>query len=221
MKPLRIRITLSTPMMEPGNLFHIDGLLAALRVKQVEAERGEEVNPRDWHHDLPLGKYIAPSGEWVFQASVFALKREMPAVPWLITGGLSTTTAAEHRATGLLALRANKPNPAGGHFKGSCFHKPILWAELEGWCVGDKERIEALLAGCRQVGGRRGTGFGRVAAVQVDEVDEASCRWYDRALPLDYDGPGRDALVQLIGGMRPPYWDRTLYQPLLVPLSAL
>lgn len=216
MKPLRIRISLSTPMMEPGNLFHLDGLLAALRVKQAEVEHGD-VNPRDWHHDLPLGKYVSPSGEWVFQASVFSLNSKSPAVPWLITGGINTMTAAEHRASGLLALRSSKPNPAGGHFKGSCFHKPLVWAELEAWCIGEREAIEHLLSNCRQVGGRRGTGFGRVSSVQVEEVSPEECRWYDRALPFDYEGPGRDALVGMIGGLRPPYWDRTQHEPLLAP----
>lgn len=218
MRPLKINIRLSTPMMEPGNLFHLDALLAALRVKQVEAEHGT-INPRDWHHDLPLARYTSRSGAWVFKASAFTLKRESSSTPWMMSGGLNTTEAAEHRASGLLHLRANKPNPMGGHFKSSFFHKPIIWAELEGWCVGDKADVEALLAGCRQIGGRRGTGFGRVESIFVEEVDEATCRWYDRALPVDadIDAYGSESLVGMIGGLRPPYWDRTLHEPLVVP----
>lgn len=216
MKPLRVHITLRTPMMEPGNLFHLDGLLAALRVQRAEADHGA-VDPRDWQHDLPLARYTSPSGSWVFQASVFRLKREGEARLWPISGGINTTTAAEHRAAGVLLLRSGKPNPAGGHFKGSFFNKPILWTELEAWCIGDKAQVESLLSECRQVGGRRGTGFGRVETITVEEVDEAACRWFDRALPADYSGPGQEELVGMIGGLRPPYWDRTLHEPMCVP----
>ncbi|CAM5336039.1 hypothetical protein SSTU70S_04946 [Stutzerimonas stutzeri] len=64
---------------------------------------------------------------------------------------------------------------------------------------------------------RRGSGFGRSRRLPCEEVDEAECRWFDRALPADYSGPGQEELVGMIGGLRPPYWDRTLHEPMCVP----
>ena len=216
MKPLRITIELSTPMIEPEMPFHIDGLLGALRVAEAERLHGA-INPRDWHHDLPLERYTSPGGDWVFKASAFTLKREEQSHLWMMTGRLDTSKAAERRASGLLHLRASKPNLAGGPFKGSLFCEPIVWTSLEGWCVGDKAGIEALLARCEKVGGRRGVGFGRVSSISVQEIEEPECRWYHRNLPADYDGPGRVGLVPVVDGLHPPYWDRRLHRPVLVP----
>ncbi|WP_312924720.1 hypothetical protein [Stutzerimonas nitrititolerans] len=217
MKPLRITIKLSSPLIEPANLFHLDGLLAALRVKADEHADQEGFNPRDCQDDLPVERYVSPSGQWVFKASAFTLQRESEPRSWMMTGGLNTTTAAEHRHSGVLNLRSSKPNPAGGHFKGSVFYKPIIWGVLQAWCVGDKAGVEKLLSTCRQVGGKRGTGFGQVESIDVDEVAPADCRWYERALPSDFDGASSDELVGAISALRSPYWDRTLHQSVLIP----
>ena len=215
MMPLMIEIDLSSPIVEPGDFFHLDALLGALRVKQVELERGP-VNPRDWHHDLPVERYTSPSGAWVFKASAFELKRESSVQNWMMSGKVNLSEAAEHRRSGWLQARANKPNTAGGPFKTSLFHEPVLWAGLRGWCIGDKSAIESLLALCQQIGGRRGTGFGRVRRVAVTETSDAQCRWQFRALPLDF--VGGDVVVECMGGLRAPYWDRTLHEPVLVPV---
>jgi CRISPR type IV-associated protein Csf3 len=53
MQPLKVTIKLSTPMVEPDSLLHLDGLLGALKVKQVKADHGEGIDPRQHHYDLP------------------------------------------------------------------------------------------------------------------------------------------------------------------------
>lgn len=211
MKPLRVTITLATPMMEPGHPFHLDALLAALRVNQ-EGCFDTGTDPRACHHHLPLERYVSPSGQWVFKASAFKFRKEIPSRSWMMSGGLNTTTAAEHRHAGLLNLRANKPNPAGGHFKGSIFHKPLLWTELIAYCIGDEAGVSKLLTSCEQVGGKRGTGFGRVQSVSIEPVTLDECNWQQRVLPSDYDEPGVSELVRVISAITPPYWDRSLHQ---------
>lgn len=215
---LKVSISLSTPMLEPGDLFHLDALLGALRVAEVRAVEGDGINPRDHHYDIPLERYHSPSGQWVFKASAFSLSKMGASENWMQTGRTNTTEAARHRAEGLLLLRATKPNPAGGPFKSTLFHFPITWATLTAYCVGDKVGVAELLAQCKQIGGRRGVGSGRVASFAVEVVPEDECRWSWRAMPDDSDGRFLgEEYVRAMAALRGPYWDRTLHQPVLVP----
>ena len=218
MKPLRVTITLASPMMEPGHAFHLDALLAALKVKQ-EGCLDTGADPRACHHDLPLERYQSPSGEWVFKASAFTFQKEIAPRTWLMSGGLNATLAAEHRNSGVLKLGSNKPNPAGGHFKGSVFYKSLLWTELVADCVGDAAGLQELLDLCDQVGAKRGTGFGRVKTITVDPVSLEECQWARRVMPADFDGPDVRGYARVMSALQPPYWDRSLHQPALMPLE--
>lgn len=215
---LKVTIRLSTPMVEPGDLFHLDALLGALRVDQARAEFGEGINPRDYHHDLPLDKYSAGEGDWVFKASAFTYARELESQNSMQTGRLNITTAAKHRDEGFLLLRAAKPNIAGGPFKTSIYQYPVIWATLTAYCVGEQAGIAELLSHCRQVGGRRGVGSGQVAGVSVEVIDENECVWSQRAMPENSD-PQLLAgdYAKVMASLRGPYWDRTLHQPVLAP----
>lgn len=217
---LKVTINLSTPMVEPGDLFHLDALLGALRVNEARAELGDGINPRDHHYDLPLEQYRSPSGQSVFKASAFRMRKLIATQNWMQTSRISITEAARHRSEGLLLLRAAKPNPAGGPFKNSLYHLPLAWSSLTAYCVGDKARIADLLSECRQIGGRRGVGCGRVAGFAVEVVPEAECEWSWRAMPGDTDEStlcGEYALA--MSSLKSPYWDRTLHQPALVPTN--
>lgn len=220
MEFLKVTISLSTPMVEPGDLFHLDALLGAMRVNEVRGELGDGINPRDHHYDLPLEQYHSQSGQWVFKASAFRLHKLIDSQNWMQTGRISTTEAARHRAEGLLLLRAAKPNPAGGPFKTSLFHFPLATADLTAYCVGDKARIAEMLSECRMIGGRRGVGCGRVSGFAVEVVPETECNWAWRSMPDDCDGTlltGEYALA--MSSLRSPYWDRKLHQPVLVPIN--
>ncbi|CRN66771.1 CRISPR type AFERR-associated protein Csf3 [Pseudomonas aeruginosa] len=215
---LKVTINLSTPMVEPGDLFHLDALLGALHVNEVRTELGDGINPRDHHYDLPLEQYRSRSGQWVFKASAFRINKLIASQNWMQTSRINTTEAARHRSEGLLLLRAAKPNPAGGPFKNSLYHLPLAWATLTAYCVGDQARIAKLLSQCRQVGGRRGVGCGRVAGFAVEIVPEEECAWAWRAMPEDSDEIclfGEYALA--MSSLKSPYWDRTLHQPVLIP----
>ncbi|MFO6995388.1 hypothetical protein P3D53_14190 [Pseudomonas aeruginosa] len=217
---LKVTINLSTPMVEPGDLFHLDALLGALRVSEVRAELGDGINPRDHHYDLPLEQYRSRSGQWVFKASAFRVHKQAASQNWMQTSRINTTEAARHRSEGFLLLRAAKPNPAGGPFKNSLYHYPLAWATITAYCVGDKVRIADLLSQCRQIGGRRGVGSGRVAGFSVEVVPESECAWAWRAMPDDSDEStltGEYALS--MSALQSPYWDRSLHKPALVPMS--
>lgn len=215
---LKVTINLRTPMVEPGDLFHLDALLGALRVSEVRAELGDGINPRDHHYDLPLEKYHSGSGQWVFKASAFRIEKLAESENWMQTSRINTAEAARHRSEGFLQLRAAKPNPAGGPFKNSLYHFPLLWATLTAFCVGDRFRVAELLSQCRQVGGRRGVGSGLVSSILVEVVPEAECNWAQRAMPDDCDESALvGEYVLSMSALRSPYWDRGLHQPALVP----
>lgn len=217
---LRITVTLSTPMVEPDNLLHLDGLLAALRVRQAEAATDEPVDPLQVQHDIPVERYTSPSGEWVFKASAFRLHRETETRNWMQTGRTDLVRVAEDRHSGLLKLRSSKPNLAGGPFKSSAYHYPVLWTGLVAYCVGDKQAIEGLLKDCEQIGGRRGVGSGKIQSIEVSTIPEQECIWVYRALPLDADDLNlQGTYATAMKGLRPPYWDRTLHQPVNTPLD--
>lgn len=217
---LKVTISLRTPMLEPGDLFHLDALLGALRVNEVRHELGEGIDPRDHHYDLPLAKYHTPSGQWVFKASAFRLQKHIAAQNWMQTSRINIPEAARHRSEGLLLLKAAKPNPAGGPFKNSLFHFQLAWGTLTAYCIGDLTRVAELLSQCRQIGGRRGVGCGQVANVEVEVVAESECAWAWRAMPEDSEEKyleGEYALA--MAAVRGPYWDRTTHRPALIPTN--
>lgn len=218
MAHLRISIDISTPMVEPGDLFHLDALLGALRVQKAYAEFGDAINPRDYHYDLPLERYQAPGGDWVFKASAFKLDHQLPLQNWMQTSRINLAEAARHRSEGYLLLRSAKPNPAGGPFKTSIYYKALAWSKLTAYCIGEQSQIETLLRTCKQIGGRRGVGFGLVHNISIEEVSATECLWNWRALPADTDQnlvTSDHALC--IAGLRGPYWDRALHVEALSP----
>jgi len=217
MQPLKITIELQTPMVDPGELLHLDALLGALKVKQVKRVLGEAINPRDYHHDIPVDRHSSPSGQWVFKASAFQLAHEAPPQMWMHTGRLSLTQAARHRNEGFLRHKSPKASIAGGAFKTTLFHMPITFATLTAYCIGDQKGIEALLADCLHIGARRGTGFGQVSKITVEQVPEAECSWQYRSLPSDATEIA-DSHALAVGGLQAPYWDRSLHVPVLTPI---
>lgn len=215
MESLKITINLRTPMVMPKQALHLDALLGALVVSQVMAEQGEGINPAEHHYNLPVERF-EHNGEWVFKASQLRLHQESSEL-WMQTGRIDLAEAAQHREEGWLNMRANRPNTAGGPFKTSLNWLNIANGYLTGYCVGNKAELEQLLAGCRQVGGNRCAGWGRVMEVLVESVPESECDWQDRVMPQGT--PGLDESHALgVSCLNSPYWERNRMQKALVPL---
>lgn len=217
MTPLKVSIAISTPMVMPTDLFHLDALLGALRVGQAEAEHGN-IEPRDWHHDLPVDRHKCENGEWVFKASAFRLTQESDLQLWMTTGRTNLNDLADYREAGL-TQSADKVPTNGSHFKSTIARTPIIWARLEAFCIGDKAAIQRLLDGCSSVGGKRGTGFGRVQSITVSDVEAKDCHWEYRALPAGYHVGNSEEYALALSALNAPYWDKTAHKPALIPLS--
>lgn len=212
---IKVTIVLRTPMVVPKDLLHLDAVLGAIKVGQAKAAIGDGINPRDYHYDLPLERFEGGNGQWVFKASALRLKAEAPQ-NFMQTSRINLSDAAEHRDNGWLNIRANIPNIAGGPFKTSIYHVPLAFGELTGYCVGNKDRIQEMLESCKQIGGRRGTGWGCIKSVTVETVGSEECDWMDRNLPADTAGAENSHALG-VSNLHAPYWDRTLYEKVLIP----
>lgn len=217
MQTLKVTVRLRTSMVAPEQLFHLDALLGSLRVGQAMKELGEGINPRDHHYDIPVERFVSPSGEWVFKASAFKLDGQIHRSVWMQTGRVRLEEVARHRSEGWLNLRANKPITAGGPFKTSLYHAALVSCDLLAYCVGDQAQVQALLSECHQIGGRRGVGMGQVDSITVEAVPADECDWQYRAMPVDAPGLG-GSHSQAVSGIRAPYWDRRLHQQALLPI---
>lgn len=215
---MRVTFELEGSWVETDYPIHLDDVLAAMRVREHEMQVGEGFNPADVYHDLPLARYQADSGDWVFKASMLIAGDRLERSRWMQTGRLSLEEAAEHRASGFLAYRRNQVITAGGPFKTNLNHLPLTYStHLYGYAVGNPERVAELLQLCSHVGPRRGVGFGRVMAVRVEPVAQEECVWMHRHLPAQGEVPPGYALAY--GSKIPPYWKRTQMGSIYTPLD--
>lgn len=217
MTPLRVTIRLGSPWVVPRHPLHLDAVLAALRVQ--EAEDAGDPNPYEVQHDLPLERYTAPSGEWVFRAGILRpLSHQGGTFLVTMTGRANLIAIAEDVSDGLVKLRSGSINPAGGPFRSSIFNLHAQWVDtLFAEAVGDPDRIGELLQRLEFLGARRSSAMGRVLSVSVDPINEA--RWHDRVLPEDADLELSRPMALAMGNLRVPYWRRTTVQPVLSPLD--
>lgn len=218
MMPLRITIRLAGAMMRPRHLLHLDAVLAALRVQQAEADG----DPDPWarQHDLPLARWTAPCGQWVFCASAFHFDRVGRPVIVPMTARTSVTRLGEDIADGLVDYRASAINPAGGTFKSSAFGiSAQLVTAAHAECIGEMADVTALLTGLEFLGARRAQAFGRVAGIEVTPVLAAD--WLARVMPASWGAETAAGYALAQQCLRPPYWQRGRMRAALVPLDML
>lgn len=93
---------------------------------------------------------------------------------------------------------------AAGPYK--CYRKSVMLrvTSAVSWqCVGDADRIQALLDHCHHIGGKSSQGYGRVKRWQMEPGDERLARLH-RPLPVAYaQQQGIDGPV-MRWGLRPP-----------------
>lgn len=211
MRPLEIRFRLVTMMRAPELPLHLDALLAWAAVDEANGDIEAQSS-------LPLAKFAPQNDEerWVWRASriipVATNRQTMPTirtfdpVQWAIDkdqvyiGG------------------PNKLKPGTGPYKAYQMIAPMLQApEAVAWCVGDPDRIQALLARVPTLGKLGRLDCGRIASVTVlDDPHPSRERWRLRTLPERRDEYYAAQMV-----LRPPYWRRSAVEPAFEPGSAI
>ena len=202
MEPLHIRWHLARPLIVPEYPIHLDGLLAWARVEE-DRERG--IAGFAGQEDLPLARFETGSG-WVWQASWLTIcpAGEVRQVPMVRRA--DEAAFAQDLAAGIWSARRkiSSINLGSGRYKAYAFNVPTQWADhVDAFCVGDAERVKALVARITALGKLSRNGWGRVAKVEVQTGAEPMA-WLRRTMPADCDlGPG---WTQSVGRLRPPYW---------------
>jgi CRISPR type IV-associated protein Csf3 len=213
MIPLRIDITLSTPMVVPDRPLHLDSLLA-WSVFRLASKSGAE-DPLAAIHELPLERHQVGDA-WVWKASQFDLETE---------GGIfwnhhvrrfDMNQWAEDRERGVWEGRKEViPIGTGPQKAFSFVQAVVLVRRATAWCIGDADIVTALLRDeVYALGRKSGTGWGRVRTIEVTPAPaEEADHWRRRALPQAMEEiklPGHFAGTAAV---IPPYWDRRGWQP--------
>lgn len=214
-RPLIVRAWLSSPLVRPrrGELA-LDALLGYAVVARASGELPCDAMahvPSGLHVDIPVP--IADDPE---------------------TGVACAAWPRHERAREALTRYVRKPEVeglpgrrvwvAGGECKPTRDDTPLRCAAWIEWdVVGDAERIEALLADCHALGGRRAAGHGAVLRWEVRDAgaDHSLVRDGSPARPLPLQGdedarfPGGWLLAEM--SVRAPYWHRATRTLCAVP----
>lgn len=215
--PLRIDWCLSTGWVPPAHGLHLDGLLARVIVDRamagLEVPAGVQLDAAYFEHliaDLPFGRFTAPNGQWVWQASllhadVIASERR------LMTTKTPVHDIATHTASGALSAKGGaKVDTRRGYYKAGLATYPVETVRgITAWCVGDPDRIADLLGDITHLGTKTRLGHGLVREVDgqpFDMVEDTAAfsLWQQRNMPVQLPG-----FIAFAGPLRSPYWDRS------------
>ena len=209
MKPFKVTFNLNWEVAVPRHLIHLDDLLAWAAVDAAR-KRGV-VDPIPAKDELPLDWHSCASG-WCWKAS--ALRFQVLSEPRLLcrTRRVDYETIARKKDN-LIEFQMNKFTEGTGQYKGFDLRDAVQWVDFAyGYGVGDVSAVESLLERIHFIGGLRKLGFGRVRSFDVSPVDDDQA-WRYRHLPE----PLGDH-VPAVGGLNPPYWDRTRHQTIYEPI---
>lgn len=225
MKPLKVVWQIATPLILPGNgLLHADALMAWAVTERAMAALRRAGDPipvgasiRSLAEELPLSKFVAPSGAWCWCASALHFEREAHA-------GRSMTAMVRRtevddllglQAEGALRSRATKVNLASGPQRNFLLRFDLTYARTAtAWMLGDAAAVQDLLGDVKHLGKKGASGFGVVNDFSVTQVPESECHWQRRAMPSPHS-----THVPTAAALRPPYWDATSFTQTWVPVD--
>lgn len=210
LQPLRITGRMSGLMIEPEHPIAFDGVLAWAAVESARLEGAQD--PLEAQDRLPLERDPDTGvwkASWVFRRYDSALQKRQQ-VKRLNPGDL-----LDGRNQGFWEGRIDAISLGTGSYKGAVLERTYRQVgEVVAWCVGQRRRIEELLAMVEGLGALRRQGFGRVTGWTIEPDPEAAQNWQRRALPHDPGG-----YLCSTGTLAPPYWRRDAVRQVWMPLS--
>jgi CRISPR type IV-associated protein Csf3 len=202
-----LKITLKVvKMVIPSLHIHLDDILAAAAVKQyVDQGNGEIEDYDDIINFLPLEKLVVGEDS-IWKASVFrwvSFGKYMKSV----TQSLDQYSIAELKDNGVLKTGMSSLNTMSGPLKSSIDLIPsVAYSIGIAHCVGNKVKIEKLLAVLDNIGKKHQRGSGNILYFSVEVLDENN-DWTDRSLPLSMkEFKQEDHALASNVGISPPYW---------------
>jgi CRISPR type IV-associated protein Csf3 len=208
--PLRIEIRLSNMFISTMPV-HLDDLLAASAVKQARIQLCKsELESEDYASiidNLPIQKHWA-GDEWVYKASILNYTSMQGKFMRPYSRRINATEFAVRRDEGVLAVKANNLNLLSGPLKSAIGYMPTAsYVVATAYCVGNANRVSALLSNLSNIGKKHSRGQGVVLSINVTETEEDDNSWKKRFLPLSMiDIKQKEHAVVANIGIKPPYW---------------
>ena len=210
MSPLKITFRFASPVVVDSEYpINLDALLAWSRVR--EAEEAKDTLPWLLQDDLPLDKAGA-GDDWVWKASQLLFSAAAPRQ--LVNQQRKCDPDRFYRDfqnKHWKAMRGdNAPtiNPLSGQFRAYQFYVSTQWmARAEAWCIGNIDRVKALISRIDHVGKMGRNGFGLIKSIDVEIDPAASEQWKLRALPADVAGAPGMQYFDSLSPPRAPYWE--------------
>lgn len=204
MEPLQITATMVSPVAVPLFPVALDGLLAAV----ICERQGLIAGVGEFQHiEVPVkrsecGRYhLASVAHYESRASVHGyVNKRAPVVEYMHLGN----------------DKIKSVNTGTGRNKAFRIPQPRTLVDcMRWWCIGDRGKIEPLLALVTHLGKKRSVGHGKVTRWDVERATE----WPGfpvlrpdgtplRNLPMDTPGLGPSTAVGW-GPLSFPYWDQT------------
>ncbi len=213
-RPLRITWKLATSWCRPARGLHLDGLLAwALVQEALHAGRVFETF-EEIICTLPLEKHTV-GADWCWKASLIMPTGLRGVEMRYMTAKTNLADFAEKMTDGsILGKPLTTIDTVRGAYKLDAFWYSTEHADgCEAWCVGDPERITALLDHVHHLGKRGRLDHGRIELWSVDEDAAAAEKWRLRAMPEPEDG-----FIPAVGRLQPPYWKGEGTRPIWMPI---
>ena len=225
--PLRIDFSLVTPWCPPALGLHFDGLIAWAAVQEAELQGRVFESYDEILSELPFGKHEVlsklPFGKhetcagWVWKASLVRPVKVLGSERRYITAKTSSTDMAMRMSEGKISGRPLKSiDTVRGPFKNDAFWYTVEHVDAcTAFCVGDPERISALLDHVTNLGKRGRLDHGRIDMERTVIVEDTAAldRWQERQMPKPIEG-----YVPVMGRLQPPYWmgegATTVWRPL-------
>jgi len=198
-------------MVLPTRPIHLDSLLAAALVSRAMATNAPD--PYSEQEKLPLRKEGA-GPDWVWCASqVFFDKTNQQSVAMVRPYQMMDWA---ERFGKVWTGKRNVIPQGTGPMKSEQIFLPIAdVTNVQAWGVGDIDLVRQLLSELTGLGKVTRNGWGRIDQIDVVPDDLAEINWRRRSLPASMSHLALPQHVEGTGNVRPPYFQRRNWQPLL------
>lgn len=203
MSPFIVELDIVTPVIIREHMM-FDGLLAYCK-KETGSSIEEALN------ELPLEQRFSNEGKPYWAASRFFYKHT-PAMTGLQRKHTPFEELRDHTDGKRQVSSMKGPDKSYiNRLHGSHITKAIAFG------VGDIDEVDYLLQKVTHFGGMGRVGFGKVVQAKADDFEFDYSEYIDGALVRPIPTTMADADV--VAGALPPYWNKTGWQPIKLPVA--
>lgn len=214
--PVRVDFDLRTPMVVYAGVKTLDALLSWAAVERAKFNGSLQEWSDQHQHGLQIhrvGQSWCPMAseldvEWASEAEPLHYVKRQKLEPYALAWG-----------DGVLKKRPAFDSARGTTKAGSMFVS-IRWVKaIRAWAmVDDLAVFEGLVPWITHIGKLHHKDFGAVRAATVTVDEQARSKWMRRPLPVGSEHLS-DSHVMVMGKLQSPYWQRTGFEPVFVPVD--